>query len=95
MVGGYSILTVNDAVSAGFSSWRGARGHGTADLLTEENDNHDLRGKRMPMLQLIKTAETEQSDGFYISSNKYRMPASIMISGLLFLARLRVFDVSI
>lgn len=32
VVGGYS---VNDAVCAVFSSWRGARGHGTADLLTE------------------------------------------------------------
>lgn len=58
-------------------SWRGARGHGTADLLTEESDNHDLRGKRK--LQLIITAETEQSDGVFISSKEYRTPTRITI----------------
>lgn len=68
MVGG---RTVNDAVCAVLLSWRAARGHGTADPLTEENDNHDLRGKRMPMLQLTIThSQTQQSDGFYISRKK-------------------------
>lgn len=61
-VGGH---TVYDAVCAEFLNWRGARGHGTADLLTENS----LRGKRMLMLHLIIIAELlEQSDGYYTSS---------------------------
>lgn len=43
-VGGH---TVYDAVCSVFSSWSGARGHGTADLLTANNFNHNLRGKWM------------------------------------------------
>lgn len=56
VVSGY---TVNDAVCAVFSSWRGARGHGTADLLTEK--------KKM----IILTSEDKKNgdapaDGFYV-----------------------------
>lgn len=59
--------TVYDAVSAVFLKCRRARGHGTADLLTENS----LRGGRMLMLLLIIIAELlEQSDGYYTSSKK-------------------------
>lgn len=74
---------MHDAVCAAFFSCGGARGHGTADLLTEENDNHDLRGK----LQLIVTAETEQSDGVYIPSKEHITSTGVIIQSLLLHSR--------
>lgn len=61
-------FTVYDAICATFLSWRGARGHGTADLLTEKNDDHDLRGKRMPMLQLMIIVGTEHRQSIQTAS---------------------------
>lgn len=66
-------------ICAIFFSWRGARGHGTTDLLTEKSHDHDLGGKRMVSLQLIITADIEQSDGVYISSKENRTPARIRV----------------
>lgn len=49
-----------DAVCAVRLRHRGAGGHGTTDLLTEEKtpDDHDLGGKRTWTLQLTITEET-------------------------------------